>query len=63
MDWEWKQEEDGSIEESGHKGSKGDTVFANPIHLLQNTKERGQTDYKMVMDPKRTLTMVSTEYI
>ncbi|KAF7284207.1 hypothetical protein GWI33_022457 [Rhynchophorus ferrugineus] len=56
--WEWKPEVDGSIEANGRRVSKEDTVYDSPIRQLPNTKELGQMDYKMVMDPKRMLMMV-----
>lgn len=50
--WELKQEDDGFIEENGHKGLKEDMGLDNLMLRQLNTKERGRTACKMVMDLK-----------
>lgn len=48
----------GYIGVNGHKVLKEDMEFDNLILQQPNTKERGPTDYKMVMDRKHMLMMV-----
>lgn len=58
MVWVLKRGVDGYTGVNGRKDLKVDTVFDSPILPQRNMKVHGQMDCKMVMGPRRMLTMV-----